>query len=204
MTYSAFTDKFTSARDIVGVKLASCARERNRMDFYPVYYKITGRTKEYESAMKKCDCKGEPRTEEGIKRLKDIAGIRIVISYKSDLESVKADIKKHFPKATEKKLKKGSGYDATHMFVEVEVLVGDHIEKVVVEIQIVTIGMNDWSKRQHPDYKKANKKSAEGAIYRRMAEIYAELEELQEQLRELGIYYSEPVSEDSVVSYFHR
>lgn len=193
-TYAEFAVKFTCARNIAGALLANCAQARNRSSNYNVYYRITGRTKKYPSAMKKCEAKGVAKTKRGIARLKDIAGLRVVLAYKDDTPKARQDILDTFPGATEKKVKKNSGYDALHMYVKVQVPIsGGGCEDVLVEIQIVTVIMDDWSKRQHPDYKKDVKDSEVGKIYRRMAELYREQEELYMALRNEGVYYTESI-----------
>ena len=119
-------------------------------NYNPIEY-IKSRIKTPESIVKKLKKGGyESTIENMVTYVKDIAGIRIVCSFTSDIYrlaemigrqndltviSVK-DYMKH-PKA--------SGYKSYHMIVSVPIFLSNKVEDTKVEIQIRTIAMDFWA-----------------------------------------------------------
>lgn len=116
---------------------------------------IKARIKTSESIVKKLKRYGyESTIENMVKYVNDIAGIRIICSFTSDIyriaemienqkdimvESVKDYIT--YPKA--------SGYKSYHMIVKVPVYLSDRIVDTRVEIQIRTVAMDFWASLEH-------------------------------------------------------
>ena len=123
-------------------------------NYNPIEY-IKSRIKTPESIVKKLKKGGyESTIENMVTYVKDIAGIRIVCSFTSDIYrlaemigrqndltviSVK-DYMKH-PKA--------SGYKSYHMIVSVPIFLSNKVEDTKVEIQIRTIAMDFWASLEH-------------------------------------------------------
>jgi putative GTP pyrophosphokinase len=116
---------------------------------------IKSRLKTPESIVKKLKRNGRESTIENmVKYVNDIAGIRIICSFTSDIYRIadmlseQKDIKVisvkdyiTFPKA--------SGYKSYHMIVTVPVYLSDHIVDTKVEIQIRTVAMDFWASLEH-------------------------------------------------------
>ena len=82
--------------------------------------------------------------------ISDIAGIRIVCSFLSDLEEIKDVLKNHLGLEIVKEkdyvnYPKENGYIGYHLIVNIPIPIGKQIEKVKVEIQVRTIAMDMWA-----------------------------------------------------------
>ena len=116
---------------------------------------IKARVKTPESFVKKLKRNGyESTIDNMVKYINDIAGIRIICSFTSDIYRIaemisdQRDIKViavkdyiTFPKA--------SGYKSYHMIVTVPVYLSDRIVDTKVEIQIRTVAMDFWASLEH-------------------------------------------------------
>ena len=116
---------------------------------------IKSRIKTPESIVKKLKRnRYESTIENMVKHVNDIAGIRIICSFTSDIYRIaemisdQRDIKViavkdyiTFPKA--------SGYKSYHMIVTVPVYLSDRIVDTKVEIQIRTVAMDFWASLEH-------------------------------------------------------
>lgn len=116
---------------------------------------IKSRIKTPESIVKKLKRDGRESTISNmIKYINDIAGIRIICSFTSDIYRIadmigeQVDIKVlavkdyiTFPKA--------SGYKSYHMIVTVPVFLSDRTVDAKVEIQIRTVAMDFWASLEH-------------------------------------------------------
>ena len=121
---------------------------------------IKARVKTPESIVKKLKRNGyESTIDNMVKHINDIAGIRIICSFASDIYRIadmiseQRDIKViavkdyiTFPKA--------SGYKSYHMIVTVPVYLSDRTIDTKVEIQIRTIAMDFWASLEHKIYYK--------------------------------------------------
>ena len=107
------------------------------------------------SIIDKMKRKGIPLTTNAMKReIKDIAGVRVVCPFISDVYQVanmlvnQADVELVTIKDYIKKPKE-NGYRSLHMIVLVDVYFSDHKDKVPIEIQFRTIAMNFWASTEH-------------------------------------------------------
>ena len=96
----------------------------------------------------------EPTWENAVKYIDDIAGIRIICSFTSDIYRIATVIEaqKHIKILRVKDYianPKASGYRSYHMLVEVPVYLSSRMEYVRVEIQIRTIAMDFWASLEH-------------------------------------------------------
>lgn len=122
--------------------------------YEPVEYVIT-RIKKPESILNKLERKDLESTYENMfEKIDDIAGIRIVCNFKSDVYKL-VDIISSFQdvRLLEKKdyLKnpKTSGYRSYHIILEVPVNFSSGIMYVKVELQIRTLAMDFWASLEH-------------------------------------------------------
>ena len=120
----------------------------------PIEY-IKGRIKSPESIASKLHrLNVDITTDSARKNLMDIAGIRIICPFAKDIYYL-ALLLRTMPYGNivlEKDyvgIPKPSGYRSYHMIIEVPVFYSGRTEKVMVEVQIRTEGMNFWSRLEH-------------------------------------------------------
>ena len=116
---------------------------------------IKARIKTPESIVKKLKRNGyESTIENMVKYVNDIAGIRVICSFTSDIYRIADMI------SDQKDIKvigvkdyitypKSSGYKSYHMIVTVPVYLSDRIVDTKVEIQIRTVAMDFWASLEH-------------------------------------------------------
>jgi putative GTP pyrophosphokinase len=127
--------------------------------YNPIEY-IKSRIKTAESIVKKLKRYGfETSMENMVNHINDIAGIRIVCSFTSDIYRIVEMIGKQndFTVVSVKdyiKHPKESGYKSYHMLVTVPIFMGDKLIDTKVEIQIRTIAMDFWASLEHKIYYK--------------------------------------------------
>lgn len=123
-------------------------------DYEPIEY-ISTRIKKPESIIEKMKRKEYELTYENLfDKINDIAGIRIVCNFKSDVyrlaqiienfQEIRIINKKDFMKKPKK-----TGYMSYHLIAEVPVNFSTGIIYVKVEIQIRTLGMEFWASLEH-------------------------------------------------------
>ena len=129
--------------------------EFQRVHRYNPIEHIKARIKSSESIVKKLKRYGyESTIENMITYVNDIAGIRIICSFTSDIYRI-ADMV-----ANQKDIKvlsikdyitypKASGYKSYHMILSVPVYLSDRIEETKVEMQIRTVAMDFWASLEH-------------------------------------------------------
>ena len=95
-----------------------------------------------------------------VKYVNDIAGIRVICSFTSDIyriaEMIRLQNDIHVIAVKDYiRLPKASGYKSYHMLVTVPVFLSDRTVDVKVEIQIRTVAMDFWASLEHKlQYKK--------------------------------------------------
>ena len=151
---------YNAALKEVGTKLEILNDEFVYVHKYnPIEY-IKSRIKSPESIVKKLKRHGLDSTIDNmIHRINDIAGIRIVCSFTSDIYRIAEMIGKQND-LTVISLKdyikhpKESGYKSYHMLVSVPIFLSDSVVDIRVEIQIRTIAMDFWASLEHKIYYK--------------------------------------------------
>lgn len=128
---------------------------------------ITSRLKTPQSIAKKLrHNKMELRVDNIVKYLNDVAGIRIICSFTSDIYRI-ADLIANQNDIKVLKIKdyimnpKENGYMSYHMIVSVPVFLSDKTVNTKVEIQIRTIAMDFWASLEHKIYYKFEGKAPE-------------------------------------------
>ena len=133
----------------------------SRYDYNPIEH-IKSRLKTAESIVKKLKKDGyEVSIENMMERLSDIAGIRIICSFTSDIYQI-ADMISSQGDVTVLHVKdyiknpKPNGYRSYHMIIEIPVFFSDSKKPIRVEVQIRTIAMDFWASLDHQlKYKKS-------------------------------------------------
>lgn len=151
---------YNSALKEVGTKLEILNDEFQHIHQYnPIEY-IKSRIKSPESIVKKLKRGGHESTISNMTEfVNDIAGIRIVCSFVSDIYRL-AEMIGRQNDLTVVSLKdyikhpKQSGYKSYHMLVKVPIFLSDRVEDAKVEIQIRTIAMDFWASLEHKIYYK--------------------------------------------------
>lgn len=146
---------YSAALRQIETKMEILNNEFQHVHQYNPIEHIKARIKTPESIVKKLKRNGyESTIDNMVKYINDIAGIRIICSFTSDIYRIadmiaeQRDIKViavkdyiTFPKA--------SGYKSYHMIVTVPVYLSDRTVDTTVEIQIRTVAMDFWASLEH-------------------------------------------------------
>ncbi|WP_169081949.1 GTP pyrophosphokinase family protein [Paenibacillus sp. PL91] len=130
-------------------------------DYNPIEHMKT-RIKAPESVMQKLQRKGlEITLEDAKEHIRDIAGVRVICSFSTDIYQIVDMISKQSDvRVVEVKdyviNPKPNGYQSIHLLIEIPVFLTDRTENVLVEIQIRTIAMDFWASLEHKIYYKFN------------------------------------------------
>ena len=151
---------YNSALKEVGTKLEILNDEFVHIHNYnPIEY-IKSRIKTPERIVKKLKKGGyESTIENMVTYVKDIAGIRIVCSFTSDIYKLAEMIGRQndltvISVKDYMKHPKESGYKSYHMIVSVPIFLSNRVVDTKVEIQIRTIAMDFWASLEHKIYYK--------------------------------------------------
>lgn len=157
----AYSLRYEVAMKLVLDKLDYISREYELRYGYALIDSEQSRIKSPESIVGKLKRKHLPLTFDAVfSNLHDIAGIRLIVRFLSDVKTVEdllatqADIKVlkvkdyiHHPKA--------NGYQSLHLILGVPVYTVDGPNIIEVELQVRTIAMNFWASLEHElNYKK--------------------------------------------------
>ncbi len=144
----------------VGTKLEILNDEfRHIHNYNPIEY-IKSRIKTPESIVKKLKRNDYDSTIDNmVNHVNDIAGIRLVCSFTSDIYRLAEMIGRQNDLTVVSvkdyiKNPKDSGYKSYHMLVTVPIFLTDRVIDIKVEIQIRTIAMDFWASLEHKIYYK--------------------------------------------------
>lgn len=200
---------YSAALKEVNTKLEILNAEFQMAHRYNPIEHITARIKSPESIAKKLRHQGRPITVENIVRyINDVAGIRIICSFTSDIYEL-ADLicKQSDVKVLKKKdyieHPKPNGYTSYHLIVSIPIFFSDMTIDTKVEIQIRTIAMDFWASLEHKMYYKFEGNAPEnirrelkecadlvGFLDRKMLAINEEIKKYSEEEEE-GVLISE-------------
>ena len=152
---------------------------------------IKSRLKSPESIIDKISRKKLPLTVEDIEEnITDIAGVRVICSFQSDIYMLaEALLKQDDITLVEKKdyiqSPKSNGYRSLHLIIETPIFLHDHKKMMKVEVQLRTISMDWWASLEHkicykknvPDYEAIRKDLKD------CADIGASLDERMETIQ---------------------
>ena len=152
---------------------------------------IKARIKTPESIVKKLKRYGQESTIDNmVKYINDIAGIRIICSFTSDIYRIADMIRDQkdiqviavkdyitYPKA--------SGYKSYHMIVSIPVYLSDRTVDTKVEIQIRTVAMDFWASLEHDIRYKADKSRLPAGINEEMFACADKIAEIDQQMQDM-------------------
>lgn len=183
---------YNAALKEIGTKLEILNDEFQHVHKYNPIEHIKKRVKSPESIVKKLRHYGyETSIENMVKYVNDIAGVRLICSFSSDIYRLagmignQSDIKVLSIKDYIKN-PKPSGYKSYHMLVSVPIFLTDSVVDTKVEIQIRTIAMDFWASLEHKIYYKFEGKAPEyiSRDLRECAEMVSTLDEKMLTLNE--------------------
>ena len=154
-SWNEVTLVYSAALRQVQTKIEILNEEFQHVHQYNPIEHIKSRIKSPESIVKKLRRHGyESTIENMVNHCNDIAGIRIICSFTSDLYQIVDMLKKQkdleivaikdyitYPKA--------SGYKSYHLIVSIPVYLSDRIVNTRVEIQVRTVAMDFWASLEH-------------------------------------------------------
>ena len=187
---------YNAALKEVETKLEILNDEFQHVHQYNPIEHIKTRIKTPESIVKKLKRYGyETSVENMVKHINDIAGVRLICSFTSDIYRLAAmignqsDIKVVSIKDYIKNPKE-SGYKSFHMLLSVPVFLSDSVVETNVEVQIRTIAMDFWASLEHKIYYKFEGNAPDYIRHelRECADMVAELDDkmllLNEEIKE--------------------
>ncbi len=151
--YSSAIKKINTKIDILKEEFISV------QNYNPIEH-VTSRLKTEQSIARKLAREGHEVTLQNIDMyLNDVAGVRIVCSFTSDIykiadmlteqDDIKVLIVKNYIANP-----KSNGYKSYHLIITIPIYLSDGKEDVKVEIQIRTIAMDFWASLEHKIYYK--------------------------------------------------
>ena len=182
---------YNAALKQVNTKLEILNDEFQHVHQYNPIEHIKSRIKTSESIVKKLKRYGyESTIENMVKYVNDIAGIRVICSFTSDIYRI-AGMIRNMSDIRVVAIKdyirnpKPSGYKSYHMIVTVPVFLSDRTVDVKVEIQIRTVAMDFWASLEHKmNYKFEG--NAPEAIRKELIECARMVSELDDRMLSLN------------------
>ena len=180
---------YSSALKSINTKIEILNNEFIQLYNYNPIEHVTSRLKTPQSIVKKLKSKGrEVDIDNMVEHVNDIAGIRIICSFISDIYPIadiiakQADITVLYVKDYIKHPKE-NGYKSYHMVVTIPVYLSDGKIETKVEIQIRTIAMDFWASLEHkiaykfeghaPDYIEAELRDCADMVHMLDAKMYS-------------------------------
>ncbi len=200
-SYEALKLRYSAALKMIMTRLEILNDELQEVHRYNPIEHIKGRIKTPESIVKKLRRHGvESTLDNMIEYCNDIAGVRIICSFTSDIYRI-AEMISAQDDITVLSVKdyivnpKPSGYKSYHLIVTVPVYLSSRCDQVKVEIQIRTVAMDFWASLEHKiNYKFEG--NAPDRISLELVECAKMVSELDEKMLELNNEIQE-ISEQS-------
>ena len=175
--YGEECNKYQAALDLVSVRLENVltlTKEGREIVHDPLIKRI----KTFESALQKAARKtgkeeGEITIQDITREVQDIAGIRLVVLTRHDIEIIAQRIK-NLPGISDLKIRdyvkkpKDSGYKSFHLKVKVEIMTDDGNVGIPVEIQLRTYCMHMWAQVEHMIYKYPEERTGKFDTFRKL------------------------------------
>lgn len=157
---------YKAAIKIIKIKLEIIDQNLEFKYGHSPIHNIQYRIKSPKSIINKLERKKLEKNIEGIKKINDISGLRVICNYINDIHYIaqllilQEDVVliKYNNYIT---YPKKNGYRSLHLIVTVPVYQNDLLINVPVEIQIRTIAMDYWASLEHELVYKADKKANE-------------------------------------------
>ncbi len=181
---------YTSAIKEISTKLEILDEEFKVRYAHNPIHSINSRLKSPSSIIDKLDRKGFDKSiDKASECLNDIAGIRVVCKYVSDIYLIEELLLRQDDLTLIKrkdyiKEPKGNGYRSLHLVVSVPIFLAEETKVIPVEIQIRTIGMDFWASLEHQiKYKKEIDNPEE--IQKELSECARAVEELDKKFQDI-------------------
>ncbi|MBT2692705.1 GTP pyrophosphokinase family protein [Bacillus sp. ISL-55] len=162
-----FTLIYKFALDEMNTKINILKEEFVHIHEYNPIEHCNSRLKSPESITKKMQRKNLDFSIESIREnIKDIAGIRVICPFITDVYKISQMIEKQrdielVERKDYIKNPKPNGYQSLHLIIKIPVFMSDRVEMVFVELQIRTIAMDFWASLEHKIYYKYDKEIPE-------------------------------------------
>lgn len=182
---------YKAALKEIGTKIDILNDEFQYVHHYNPIEHVKSRIKSPESIVKKLRKYGYSTSVENmVNYVNDIAGIRIICSFSSDIYRIADMIQKQNDLtvvAVKDYIKnpKESGYKSYHMIVSVPVYLAYTMIETKVEIQIRTVAQDFWASLEHKIYYKFNKNAPE-FISKELQECARIVSQLDERMLSLN------------------
>ncbi len=196
---------YNAAMRQVRTKMEILNEEFQHVHQYNPIEHIKSRIKTPESIVKKLRRHGLDSTIENmVNYVNDIAGVRIICSFTSDIFML-ADMIEHQQDIKVIGIKdyitypKSSGYKSYHMIVTVPVYLSDRMVETKVEIQIRTVAMDFWASLEHKIHYKFEGDAPEHIKQELVdcAHLVSDLDEKMLQLNEEILEFSRKLEEQN-------
>lgn len=189
---------YDAALQKIMTRISTINGEFIHMHKYNPIEHVKSRIKSPQSIIKKLKRQGHEDTIQNmVKYINDIAGVRIICSFTSDIYQIADMINKQkdlvILEITDYlQSPKKSGYRSYHMLVAVPVYLTDRVVNTKVEIQIRTIAQDFWASLEHKIYYKFEGNAPEFISHdlRACADFVSELDDKMLSLNEAIQQYS--------------
>ena len=182
---------YNAALKEINTKIEILNDEFQHVHHYTPIEHIKSRIKTPESIVKKLKKNGyEVTVKNMVKHVRDIAGIRIICSFTSDIYLIADMITKQgdlkiISLKDYIKHPKDSGYQSYHMLVSVPIYLSGGFVDTIVEIQIRTVAQDFWASLEHKIYYKFEGKAPD-YISRELQECSKIVAKLDERMLSLN------------------
>ena len=182
---------YNAALKEINTKIEILNDEFQHVHHYTPIEHIKSRIKTPESIVKKLKKNGyEVNVKNMVKHVRDIAGIRIICSFTSDIYLIADMITKQgdlkiISLKDYIKHPKDSGYQSYHMLVSVPIYLSGGFVDTIVEIQIRTVAQDFWASLEHKIYYKFEGKAPD-YISRELQECSKIVAKLDERMLSLN------------------
>lgn len=181
---------YSGAMNEISTKLEILDNEFQTMHSHNPIHHIERRVKDLRSLVGKMRRKGLPITSQAAREnITDIAGVRVICNYQNDIHHLAEMLLKQedielIEKVDYVKHPKSNGYRSLHLIITVPVFLTEGVEKVPVEIQFRTIGMDMWASLEHKlNYKHA--RTLDDESLEELVECSSELAEIEGKMQRI-------------------
>ena len=185
--------KYEYAKQMLETELKILLQEFERHHGYTPVEHVKSRMKSMSSICKKLELMGYDVTEKNVYRyIDDIVGVRIVVSFLSDVYDIVSVLKNSQDLIIVKqqdyiKEPKDTGYISYHLNVLIPIYLNNKTEYVEGEIQIRTIAMDFWASLDHKiEYKFSDTEKIPLEVYDKMYENSLIIKELDKKMMHLN------------------
>lgn len=181
-------------------------------DHNPIHH-MENRVKSIQSIFEKLMRLGYNPDLEGFSKITDIAGIRVICKYLTDVYSIynmllRQDDIELIAEKDYIRNPKPNGYRSLHIVVLIPVFLSNCVKKVPVEIQIRTVVMDTWASLEHElRYKSSGELSSKSQdVLKKCAESMNDIDRMMEDIHSEAIENGncETSSTDTISEFFEN